>query len=128
MATKKESQGNGVKTSLAVVAGIGALAGAYFLYGTDAGKKKRKEVKGWMLKAKGEVLEKIENIKDLSEDKYQGAVASVMKKYEGLREKYGEDVSVLYKELMSYWNHIKKHSAPTKKASKTGTKKTKSTS
>lgn len=123
MATKK---GSGVKTGLAVVASIGAIAGAYFLYGTDAGKKKRKEIKGWMLKAKGEVLEKIENVKDLSEDKYKSIVATVMKKYDGLKDKYGEDAAILYKELMSYWSHLKKHTGtgPTTKKSSTSRKST----
>jgi hypothetical protein len=64
MAQKKE---NGV----AVAMGLGALAalsaGAYFLYGTKEGAKKRVKIKGWMLKAKGEVLEKMEALKDVNE-------------------------------------------------------------
>ena len=105
------------------MAGIGAIAGAYFLYGTEAGKKKRKQIKGWMLKAKGEVLEKIENIKDITEEQYKSAVTQVMKKYESFKEKYGDDVAVLHSELMSYWNQIKKHSGP-KKATKSAHKTT----
>lgn len=118
-----EKKGNGVKTGLAIAAGIGALAGAYFLYGTEAGKKKRKQIKGWMLKAKGEVLEKIEGIADLTEEKYKAAVTAVMKKYDKFKDKYGDEVEMLYTELMSYWNHLKKHQAGTAKKSG-GSKKT----
>lgn len=123
MATNK---GNAVKKGLAVVAGIGAVVGAYFLYGTDAGKKKRKEIKGWMLKAKGEVLEKIEDVKDLSEEKYKSTVATVMNKYSSFKDKYGDDVALLTKELLDHWNNIKKHvnvKSPSKSTGKAKPKK-----
>jgi len=100
-----------LKVGGAIVAGLGALAGAYFLYGTDAGKKKRKTVQSWMLKAKADVLEKIEKIEDLTEEKYMSAIESVMKKYYDLKDKYGDDATILYAELVSYWKHLKKHTA-----------------
>jgi hypothetical protein len=45
-----------------IAAGVAAAAlGAYFLYGSKDAKKNRAKVKGWMLKARGEVLEQLEN-------------------------------------------------------------------
>lgn len=114
MATKKSTttKSSGLKKGLAVggavVAGLGAIAGAYFLYGTKAGEQKRKAVKGWMVKAKGEALEKIEAIKDLTEDKYTGAIDAVMGKYYKMKDKYGDEVDVLAKELRSYWKVMQK--------------------
>lgn len=109
MATKKNTN---LKKNLAlggaVLTGVAALAGAFFLYGTKAGTQKRKAVKGWALKAKGELLEKIENIKDLTEDKYIGLVDSVMGKYYKLKDKYGDDVELLSRELKSYWASLQK--------------------
>ncbi|HYC34593.1 MAG TPA: hypothetical protein VEC13_02570 [Candidatus Paceibacterota bacterium] len=127
MANKKENKGNGVKTGLAIAAGLGAVAGAYFLYGTEAGKKKRKAIKGWMLKAKGEVLEKIENMKDLSEEKYKDAVMSVMKKYDKFKEKYGDEAAMLYSELMAHWKQIQKHASAKKGSKKSKSAKSKKT-
>ncbi len=123
MAKEIKKEGSSVKKGLAVcvavIASIGAIACSYFLYGTKEGAKKRKAIKGWALKAKGEVLEKVESIKDITEEKYVAAVNSVMKKYQNLKEKYGDEADMLSKELTSYWNHMKKHlgpKAPAKKA------------
>lgn len=134
MVKENKKEGSSLKKGLAVgsavIAGIGAIAGAYFLYGTKDGAKKRKAIKGWALKAKGEVLEKVESIKDLTEEKYINAVNSVMKKYQNVKEKYGDEAEVLTKELTSYWNHLKKHALgqatpKTKGSKKVVAKKTK---
>lgn len=100
-----------------------AIAGAYFLYGTKEGSKQRKNIKGWALKAKGEVLEKIENAKDLTEDSYNKTVSTVMKKYDKLKKDHGDEIAVVTKELTSYWNHLQKQFA--KKAPKKSAKKSK---
>ncbi len=127
MAKEIKKEGSSLKKGLAVgsavIAGIGAIAGAYFLYGTKEGSKKRKVIKGWALKAKGEVLEKVESIKDLTEEKYLNAVNSVMKKYQNLKEKDGDEAEVLTKELSSYWNHLKKHALGQTAPKAKGTKK-----
>lgn len=108
MASKKTTNG-GLAVAAGVAATIAAAAGAYFLYGTKEGKKTQKKVKGWALKAKGEVLEKIEKMKDVSEDSYNGAVASVMDKYKKTMKDHGDDVEAVKKELHGYWSHLKKH-------------------
>jgi len=107
--TAKKSSGAGAGLVAAGVAAVAAAAGAYFLYGTKEGAKTKKKVKSWALKAKGEVLEKIEKMKDVSEDSYNGAVASVMDKYKKVMKEHGDDVDVVTKELKGYWGHLKKH-------------------
>ena len=69
MAKKKKAKRKsvGVKVGLSAVlagAAVAATAGAYYLYG-PSGKKHQKQVKGWMLKAKGEILERAEKRKEL---------------------------------------------------------------
>lgn len=62
---KKESQVKNVGKAVAVGAGIAALsAAAYVLFGPE-GKKNRKVIRGWAIKMKGEVIEKLENAKRL---------------------------------------------------------------
>ena len=121
MAPKKVSAKNtdkGLEVSLAI-AGLATVAGAVFLYGTDAGKKKRKAIKGWMLKAKGEVIEKLENLKEINEDNYNKIVDSVEAKYKALKNVAPEDLQEVVADLKKSWKHIlkiaKTEAAPKKK-------------
>lgn len=131
MAKKKTSTGNHVLEGIAAVAAVAAAAGAVFLYATDSGKKKRKEIKSWMLKAKGEVLEKIEKAKDVNQEAYENIVDAVAKKYSKLKTVGEEEVVPFVKELKGHWSSIKKEigasakKAPAKKksAKKTTAKK-----
>lgn len=115
--TSKKS-GNGLEVGLAI-AGLAAVAGAVFLYGTDAGKKKRKEIKGWMLKAKGEVIEKLENLKEVNEENYNKIVDTVGAKYKALKNVAPEDLAEVIADLKKSWKDIvkatKAQNAPKKK-------------
>lgn len=113
--TKKSSKTEEV---LAIGAVTAAVAGLFFLYGSEAGAKRRKKVKGWTLKAKGEVMEKLEKTKDVSEDKYHDIVDKVMAKYAKLKHVNDEEVEPMIKEFKTHWKRIKKELAPTKKVSK----------
>lgn len=111
--------------ALEVFAGVAAaaIAGAVFLYKTEKGKKSRKKIKGWMLKAKGEVLEKIEKAQDFSEDAYEKAVDSVMAKYAKLKTVEDKEIAPLMKELKGHWKDIKKELTSGEKAVKKTAKK-----
>lgn len=122
MAPKKESvkkSGNGLEVGLAL-AGLAAIAGGVFLYGTDAGKKKRKIIKGWMLKAKGEVIEKLENMKEVNEENYHKVVDAVEAKYKSLKSVSPEELAEVIADLKKSWKNIvklaKAQTAPKKKA------------
>jgi hypothetical protein len=117
--SKKVAVGIGLATLAA------AAAGAYFLYGTDQGKKKRKEIKGWALKMKGEVLDKMEKMESLSEDTYKNVVDSVARGYQSMKNIDAAEVAVLATELKNHWKNIRKHLAP--KTKKRTTRKTKTT-
>ena len=84
--TSKPSQSTS-HTGIAIIGGLvaAAAAGAYFIHGNKAAEKKIKQVKGWALKAKGEVLEKIEKIKAIDEQLYQQAIDAVMSKYQKVK-------------------------------------------
>ena len=82
--TKKSTTG----TKVAVGAGLATLAAfaaaGYFLYGKD-GAKNKKKVRGWMLKAKGEILEGVEKLKDITEEQYAVVVDKVGAKYKAIK-------------------------------------------
>ena len=111
------------KAGLAVVLGAAALAsaGAYFLYGSKSAKKNRQKVKSWALKAKAEVLEQVEKVKQIDTDQYKAVVDDVVARYKGAQGVTEKELKGLGKELMGYWDDLartvktKKKKAPAKK-------------
>jgi hypothetical protein len=118
MAKKTSSKDQASGLGIAVAAA--AAAGIYFLYGSKDAKKNRKVIKGWTLKAKGEVLEKMEQAKEqLTEENYHMLVDGVMDKYKKLKGDHQEEIDAAVKELKGHWKSIKKHVGA---AAKTSTK------
>lgn len=127
MATKKTTGTGGAGKKLALGAALVTVAAAgYFLFGPK-GKENRKKVKGWTLKAKGEILEKLEKLEEVSEEQYHTIVDTVIAKYAKAKDKTAEEVAAVEKEAKKYWNSIKKDLAgkvakTAKKAEKTASK------
>ena len=94
-----------------VGAGVGiaalAAAGAYFLYG-KRGAKNREKIKGWVLKAKGEVLDKMENLKHVNKDTYNELVDDVTSRYKRVKKASGPEIKKLKRDLKSAWGTISK--------------------
>ena len=107
MVKKKKSDHTAAKVGFGVATIAAIAAGAYFLYGKDA-KKNRAKVKGWMLKAKGEILESLEKLKEVSEPKYHEIVDKVIAKYSKLKHVDSADLAKLTKEIKSHWKTIQK--------------------
>ena len=106
---------------IAISAGVAALAAAgYFFFGPN-GDKNRKKMKGWMIKMKGEIVEKMEAVKEVTEPVYHSIVDSVAKKYAGSAGK-GE-IEGLVKELKTHWKSISGTKSKVKKAAKKTVKK-----
>ncbi len=100
--TRKKKGTLGLKATL-----IGAAAAGYYLYGPK-GAANRKKVKAWTLKAKGEVLERFEKVKEVSDDSYAETVDKVTTKY-GKMKSVGEvEAAKLNRELKRHWKAIKK--------------------
>jgi hypothetical protein len=100
------------KTGKILGAGIGlaaiAAAGAYFLYGEkNAGN--REKVRGWALKMKGEILEKIESMKTIDRDTYLRMVDKVAQRYSKLESISSSELQHLTVELKNAWAHIDKN-------------------
>lgn len=125
MAQNNNHEGGKMAMGIGIAALAAAAAGAYFLYGTDAGKKKRKEVKGWMLKAKGEILEKMEGLKDVSQETYDQVVDTVAQRYEGVKNVDPIELAALVRDVKAHWNNIRKalEGGSKKKTSKGGAKR-----
>lgn len=60
-----------------------------------------------MLKAKGEVLEKLENLKEANEERYCAIVDTVMNKYKILKSLDSNEVMSLAGDLKRHWKNIR---------------------
>jgi hypothetical protein len=105
MATTKNNKNMAVGLGTAVAVGAAAIAGAYFLYGKE-GAKHRKQVKGWMLKARGEVLDKLEKVGEWNQVAYHKAIDEVATKYRTLKNVDQDELSALVLDLKRHWNNI----------------------
>lgn len=100
--------GNNTKKYIGAGVGLVAVAaGGYFLYGKD-GAKNRKKIKGWALKAKGEMLENIERLKDVNQKTYNEVVDRVAKRYKKFKQVDKKELQRLVRESKSFWNGITK--------------------
>ena len=118
---KEEKKDSGHGFGLALIAA--AAAAGYFLYGSKEGAKNRKKVKGWMLKAKGEVLEQIEKLKNVNEEDYNKIIDKVSEKYSKVKNIDGEEVRSMMEDMRKHWRKIQNDIEPrAKKDTKNGKK------
>lgn len=94
--------------SAAVGMGIAAAgAAAYLLFGPN-GKKNQKAVKGWAVKMKGEIIEKFEEAKDITEPIYHNVIDQVSKKYSKMANISQAELSKEINDLKKHWKSISK--------------------
>jgi|GEM_PF-1257224 len=91
------------------VVGLGAaaaLVGVYLLYGSKKGPSRRRKARSWMLKMRAEILEEIENLRDVTEDAYYNVVDKVKTKYKDMRDVTSEEVDEVAQEIKEGWNDV----------------------
>ena len=122
--TKKElSPAQKVEIGVGLTAAAVAAAGAYFLYGSKNASKNRKTVKSWALKAKAEVLEKLEDAKNMSKEEYEDVINAVAATYSSLKGASRADINSFKSEMKDHWKNIEKSVMKPKKAIKKPAKK-----
>lgn len=97
-----------VKKTVGVGVALGALAAAATYFLGEDGEANRKKVKGWALKFKGEVLEKMEELKNIDKESYNKVVDGVAKRYKKLKKVSGPELKKLQKDLKGAWKSINK--------------------
>ncbi len=105
-----------IEIGVGLTAAAVAAAGVYFLYGSKNAAKNRTAVKSWALKAKAEVLEKLEDAKQMTKDEYHQLVNTVAGTYEKVKNASKGDIKAFKTEMMNHWGAIEKVAAPKKKA------------
>ena len=126
MAKKKELQ---ITHNQKIAAGVGltaaavAAAGAYFLYGSKDADQNRKTVKSWGLKAKAEVLERMEDAKKMTREEYEEVVHAVAGTYAGVKGATKKDLVEFASEMKEHWDVIEDLATKKKKEVKKSVKK-----
>jgi hypothetical protein len=100
--------GAAAKTGLGLAALAAAAAGLYYFYGSKEGEKRRKALKGWTVKAKGEVMQKLEKLQDIDRETYDKIVDQVISRYRGVKDISVGELLSLGKELKGHWTNISK--------------------
>ncbi len=83
-----------------------AAAGAYFLYGSEEAPKNRKKVKSWMLKAKGDVLQKLEAAEHMTEDEFHAVVEKVLTTYNKAQTISKKELKDFKAEMLEDWGGL----------------------
>lgn len=104
--------------AVGAVASIAALtAAAYILFGPDA-QKNRKAIRGWAVKMKGEIIEKFEKAKELTEPTYHRIVDEVSAKYAKAKNVDQAELAAIIADIRRHWKRIANNAKPAKKAAK----------
>ena len=119
MARKKKKDGHiGLVLAGALAAGAAA---SYYFYGPKS-KANRRKIKSWTLKAKGDLLAKVERMKAVDAAKYAVLVDQVVNRYKKMKDVSTKEAEDFRRELKKQWKEIEKDMAPPNK--KTPRKKT----
>lgn len=101
----KTNDSSGAMKLLAFGAGLAGLAAAYFFL-SPKNKKHLENTKSWVIKMKGDVVEKLEQARAISETIYNEIIDSVATKYEKSLKSSPEEVQELAQDLKTHWNAI----------------------
>ncbi len=102
----KKNNRNNIGKVVATLAGVAALSAAgYILFGPD-GKKNRNKIRGWAVKMKGEMIEKLEEAKEITEPIYDRIVDEVSKKYAEAKNIDKAELAAVVNGLRKQWKNI----------------------
>lgn len=112
MAKKIVKKGIGAGEAIGIGATVAALgAAAYVLFGPNA-KKNKKAIKGWAVKMKGEIIEKLEEAKEISEPVYHNIIDKVQAKYSKLKNIDPTELEEAVGEVKKHWKAMMKDMKP----------------
>jgi len=121
----KKQSGMSAGAMVGIGASVAALsAAAYVLFGPD-GKKNRKAIRSWAVKMKGEIIEKFEEAKEITEPMYHKIIDDVKAKYSEMPNINKEELEAVVAEVRKHWKTMMKDAKPKTKKSKVKNKKVK---
>jgi uncharacterized phage protein gp47/JayE len=104
---KKVNDSKAVKLAVLGASLAGVAATAYFFFGPK-GKKHQQHVKAWAIKMKGDVVEKLEKAKEITEPIYHEIIDSVSKDYATGKKATKTEIDAIATDLKKHWSTISK--------------------
>jgi hypothetical protein len=104
---KKTTKSNVVKIAVIGASLAGLAATAYFFFGPK-GKKHRQHAKAWAIKMKGDVIEKLEKARAITQPIYLEIIDTVAKEYEKGKKASRPEIEALADDLKKHWKSISK--------------------
>lgn len=98
----------GLKAGVGLAALAATAAGIYYFYGSKEGAQRRKTLKGWAVKARGEIMQRLEKLEKIDRESYDKIVDQVISRYRGMKDVSVGELLSLGKELKGHWNNITK--------------------
>lgn len=100
-----------------ISAGLAALAAAGYFFLGPKGKKNQQKTRAWMIKMKGDVIEKLESVQDITREAYDAIVDTASGAYEAAAGSK-EEVEKLARELKAHWKSISSKALKARKPTK----------
>lgn len=104
---KKLNKAKAIKLAVVGASLAGLAATAYFFFGPK-GKKHRQHAKAWAIKMKGEVVEKLERAREITEPVYQEIIDTVAKGYKKGKKASQPEIEALAADLKKHWKSMSK--------------------
>lgn len=101
----KTNKSNVVKYAVIGASLAGLAATAYFFFGPK-GKKHRQHAKAWAIKMKGEVVEKLERAREITEPVYREIIDTVAKEYKKGKKAGQPEIEALATDLKKHWKSM----------------------
>jgi len=102
---KKANKSKAVKLAVIGVSLAGLAATAYFFFGPK-GKKHRGHAKAWAIKMKGEVVEKLEAAREITEPIYREIIDAVARDYKKGKKASWPEIEALARDLKKHWKSM----------------------
>ncbi|HBP01026.1 MAG: hypothetical protein UY41_C0002G0031 [Candidatus Moranbacteria bacterium GW2011_GWE1_49_15] len=111
---KKINRTKAIKLAVAGASLAGLAATAYFFFGPK-GKKHQRHAKAWAIKMKGEVVEKLEKAREITEPVYLAIIDTVSKEYKKSKKASQPEIDALAADLKKHWKSMSKLAIAAKK-------------
>jgi len=102
---QKINRSSAVKLAVAGASLAGLAATAYFFFGAK-GKKHRTHAKAWAIKMKGDVVERLEAAREITEPVYREIIDTVAKEYQKGKKASQPEIKALAADLKKHWKSM----------------------